>query len=258
MMGLVVVLVVIIAVVAVLALLKDKESSRDDGYSFTSLEALFSPAERSFLGVLEQALDNRFRVFGKVRLGDLVKPGKGLSKSKRATARNKVQQKHVDFVICSAADLQILGVVELDDQSHDRRERVERDTFVDHALRSATIPIARFSAKKAYPLQEVRSKLFQTLKAPENVSEIESKVVSPVLSMTQTPPTPTPTPSPTSSPSPFQNAAILPVEVESPTCGKCGAAMVKRQAKKGPHAGKFFWACTSFPNCRQVTAIAEA
>lgn len=36
-------------------------------------------------------------------------------------------------------------------------------------------------------------------------------------------------------------------------CPKCGGTMVKRQARKGKHAGKVFWGCTGFPKCK--TAI---
>lgn len=41
----------------------------------------------------------------------------------------------------------------------------------------------------------------------------------------------------------------------TPTCPACNAAMVKRQAKKGPNAGGWFWACTEFPKCRKVLPL---
>lgn len=40
-----------------------------------------------------------------------------------------------------------------------------------------------------------------------------------------------------------------------PTCPACNATMVKRQAKKGPNAGGWFWACTEFPKCRKVLPL---
>ncbi|WP_404813892.1 topoisomerase DNA-binding C4 zinc finger domain-containing protein [Citrifermentans bremense] len=46
--------------------------------------------------------------------------------------------------------------------------------------------------------------------------------------------------------------AAQPEAETSPKCGRCGASMVRRQAKNGPHAGKLFWACSTFPKCRQV------
>jgi len=245
-MILIVVLVIFFLLAGLLALLRAKSPSKGESLSFARKEPLFSPAERSFLGVLEQALDSRYRVLGKVRLGDLVKPAKGLSNSKRATALNKVNQKHVDYVLCSATDLSVLGVVELDDQSHGREDRAGRDVFVDHALSSAGIPIARFSAKRGYQIQEVRDKLVETFKLA---------TIAPKVSATQDAAPPQPVSVNEVTPEPV---IALPEPIETaPTCEKCGESMVRRLAKNGPHSGRFFWACSSFPKCRQVVAIAE-
>lgn len=42
-----------------------------------------------------------------------------------------------------------------------------------------------------------------------------------------------------------------------PDCPKCGAAMVKRVARQGPLAGKQFWGCSQFPQCRGTRALNE-
>lgn len=239
----IVVVVVVAAVIllCVIAALKSKLPAKDVEFSFDSTGPLFTPAERSFFGVLEQVLDNRYRVFGKVRLGDLVKPAKGLSKSQRTTASNKIRQKHVDFVICSVTDLAVVGAVELDDQSHGREDRLVRDTFVDQALTTAKIPIAHFSAKKGYAIQDVRTTLYSAFK-------ISIRPTTPTL-LKEEPPVAHPM---------SEIKTNLPPEayVEiGPVCSKCTSAMVKRQAKTGPNAGKFFWACSDYPKCRQVIAI---
>lgn len=36
----------------------------------------------------------------------------------------------------------------------------------------------------------------------------------------------------------------------TPVCPKCHAEMTLRRARKGPQAGKEFWGCTRFPDCR--------
>lgn len=38
----------------------------------------------------------------------------------------------------------------------------------------------------------------------------------------------------------------------APTCLKCGSKMVIRETKKGQNAGKKFWGCTRFPQCRGI------
>jgi hypothetical protein len=54
---------------------KRQEPAREpDNYTYTFKSDLFSEAERSFLGVLELAIAENLRVFGKVRVGDLLQP----------------------------------------------------------------------------------------------------------------------------------------------------------------------------------------
>ena len=38
-------------------------------------------------------------------------------------------------------------------------------------------------------------------------------------------------------------------------CPKCGSTMVKRIAKQGANAGKAFWGCSDFPQCRGIVPI---
>jgi len=43
---------------------------------------------------------------------------------------------------------------------------------------------------------------------------------------------------------------------ETPTCPRCSAPMTKRVAKAGSNAGKPFWGCSKFPECRGTRDIA--
>lgn len=252
-----IVVAIVLVVAGILVALKTKQASKEDGLGFERREYLFTPAERSFLGVLEQALDSQYKIFGKVRLGDIIKPAKGLSPSKRTTASNRINQKHIDFVVCSATDLALLGVVELDDQTHGREDRSKRDEFVDLALAAAEIPVVHFSAKKGYTLPDVRAKLAELLgrKSAPVMSELNQN--APVAER------PTPIQMEAVSPA-IGPLAPIPIITEKqvqepvpPVCPKCASAMVKRQAAKGPYAGKFFWACSAFPKCRQLIEIGE-
>lgn len=36
------------------------------------------------------------------------------------------------------------------------------------------------------------------------------------------------------------------------TCPKCGQEMLQRVARKGQHAGKTFWGCSAYPNCKTI------
>jgi ssDNA-binding Zn-finger/Zn-ribbon topoisomerase 1 len=41
-------------------------------------------------------------------------------------------------------------------------------------------------------------------------------------------------------------------------CPDCGGALVKRQAKKGKYAGKYFLACTSYRKCCKIVPTEQA
>lgn len=41
---------------------------------------------------------------------------------------------------------------------------------------------------------------------------------------------------------------------DAPACPRCGKPMFLRTAHRGPHAGKEFWGCSSYPDCRGILA----
>ena len=44
---------------------------------------------------------------------------------------------------------------------------------------------------------------------------------------------------------------------ESPLCPKCGAAMTRRTARKGPMTGYDFWGCKRYPRCKGTRPLYE-
>lgn len=130
-------------------------------------DALLTPAERSFFGVLEQVAGSQFRLFAKVRLADIVnvKPARGENRSGWQSALNRITSKHVDFVLCDQKSFRIVGIVELDDKSHRRSDREERDDFLDAALQQADIPILRIPARSSYSTNELRNQIDHSFKS---------------------------------------------------------------------------------------------
>ena len=122
-------------------------------------DKFFTPAERNFLGVLDRAVGNRGRVFGQVRIADVITVKKGLSRSDRTTAQNKINSKHLDYIICCPDSMKILCAVELNDKSHQRAERRARDVFVENALEAAGTPLIWVKAKRQYDVAEVAAQI---------------------------------------------------------------------------------------------------
>lgn len=81
----------------------------------------------------DYAAQKGLTVCPKVRLLDLVTPyGNG---KEYMTRFHKVQAKHVDFVLVDDS-MHVKAIVELDDNSHNAKDRQERDEFVDSVLSS--------------------------------------------------------------------------------------------------------------------------
>jgi hypothetical protein len=88
-------LAVVIVVVRVFATLRRIEAD----LPYRPAGPLLTPAERSFYGVLCQAVDARYSVFAKVRLGDVLAVPHGTPRF--WTHRKRIDRKHVDFLLCA-------------------------------------------------------------------------------------------------------------------------------------------------------------
>lgn len=83
---------------------------------------------------LQQYADTKgWIVCPKVRVLDIIEPRKG--HKEYITLLNKIQSKHIDFILCDK-NLHIKAIIELDDNSHDKADRKERDEFLRVVLES--------------------------------------------------------------------------------------------------------------------------
>ena len=126
---------------------------------YVAAPALLTPAERAFFGVLRQAVGDEFQLFAKVRLGDILQVESGVSGKRRFAAFGRISSKHADFVLCDARTFAVVGVIELDDRSHQRADRQERDRFFDAAMRKGGVPVLRVAARRTYDKRELRERL---------------------------------------------------------------------------------------------------
>lgn len=199
---------IILFIVFFLVIAKNQASSGSMPYQLRG--PLFTPAERSFLGVLNSVLTEDVHIMGKVRVADILTPAKGMSRSNWQKAFNKISAKHFDFVVCNKEDFSILCVIELNDKSHSKQQRRNRDAFLDKACEAASLPLIQIKAQAGYSIDDIKNQL---------ASYIPSMVVGRL-------------------------------EGKSKECPKCKSTMVVRIAQKGEHKDKHFWGCSSYPKCR--------
>lgn len=163
---LVVAVVVVLVAIAAMFFLKGKTAGDEGGAKpdvYYLRKSLFSPAERSFFGVLESLNYEGVTIACKVRLADIFGVKKGLERGDRQRALNRISAKHVDFLLLSESDGTPLVGIELDDASHEEEGRISRDAFVDSVFKSAGLPILHIAAKSAYDPKEIHRQLDQVL-----------------------------------------------------------------------------------------------
>lgn len=113
---------------------------KDYSHSYQRKYLLTKNEYHEYLKLRQYATERRLLVCPKVRLLDIIEPRKGEKNYK--TLFYKIQAKHVDFVICDQ-NLRIKAILELDDNSHNQKNRKDRDTFVDQILTSVGYKVIR-------------------------------------------------------------------------------------------------------------------
>ncbi|PSU21975.1 hypothetical protein CTM97_16025 [Photobacterium phosphoreum] len=128
-------------------------------YQYTKIEALITPAELKFYKALVQATPSEYVVCPKVRIADVLGVGVTRKGNSKVWHRHfsKISQKHFDFVICNVSDMSFICAVELNDASHNRKDRVERDEFVRMACESANVTLHEVLPKQNYDIEELTS-----------------------------------------------------------------------------------------------------
>jgi very-short-patch-repair endonuclease len=87
------------------------------------------------------AVGNEYLIFAQVHLPTLI-DNKVVGQNWRAAFRH-ISEKSVDFVLCDKAYISAKLAIELDDKTHERPERQERDREVERILQEAGVPLLR-------------------------------------------------------------------------------------------------------------------
>ena len=235
MQSLIIIAVMLLIVFVVLAAVKNRANS-SGALPYERKLTFFTPAERSFFGVLKQVVGDHYEIFGQVRVADLIVVKKGLGNSARQSFFNKIKAKHVDFVLCNPNDLTVVAAIELDDKSHNKSSRVARDKFMDAAFQAAELPLIRFKAQHSYSINDIATSLQSNIGFNRNQLSMNLKT-EPIEALSE------------------QEKIQLDPEANTQSairCPKCSSLMVRKKATRGKHAGNFFLACSGYPKCKTI------
>lgn len=123
-----------------------------------------SPAELSFFTMLEQAIGEKYRIFPQVNVASLVKVSAQGKDWWRYSG--KINRKSVDFVLADKTTCRPILVIELDDFSHQGRERKQRDVFLNRVFDTIGLPILHVIPKSGYSVAEIRDAIRSSLPPP--------------------------------------------------------------------------------------------
>jgi very-short-patch-repair endonuclease len=136
-----------------------KSTNKNYNYSksYKSVNSLLTKAELNFYDTLEPICHElNLTLFAKVRMWDLVTV---IAKNNITAYQNKVKSKHIDFVICDTRTLKPIICIELDDKSHNRADRKERDRFIDEVLSSSGYTVLHVPCASSYNKDIIRNKI---------------------------------------------------------------------------------------------------
>ena len=109
-------------------------------------------------------VSERYLVFPQVHLSALL-DHRVKSQDWRIAFRH-INGKSVDFVLCEKITLQPVYALELDDFTHNRRDRTERDAEVERIFKEARLPLVRFKS-----LNVSRDEIIQSLSDAKALTE---------------------------------------------------------------------------------------
>lgn len=127
---------------------------------YTAKNGLLTRGELAFYWSLRRTLQPEQRLSLKTRLADILHCPSELWDTPHG---RRLAQKHVDFVIYDWQTTAIVAVVELDDRSHARAERRQRDAFLSHALAGAEIPLVRVKAAPRYDATALQRQILDAI-----------------------------------------------------------------------------------------------
>lgn len=198
----------------------------DKPLPYRKRDDFLSQAEKMFYATMTSFVDGKATICPKVAVKEIVFVGKDAGKEYMKYF-NWIAKKHVDFVLCDSANMNVLCAVELDDSSHSRPDRKKRDEFVDKVFEVSKIPLFHLPLKQSYTLldfEEIRKAISEDKQSTPTQLEINAE-------------------------------KELSDGIKTPICPKCGVEMVKRKASQGKNAGSEFYGCTNYPRCREIQSI---
>lgn len=139
---------------------KQEEIKTSNAINYSSLyskkDYLLTQEELKLYKLLKDVCkNNNLNLFCQVSLYELVK-------AKEYKDFNKIKAKTIDYVIADT-NCKIKLCIELDDPTHIKQERIERDKFINGLFKELDIKLLRIPVQNWYDMKQIEDKIKESL-----------------------------------------------------------------------------------------------
>jgi hypothetical protein len=159
-------LVALATLVLLLFLYNLSRAWRRQALPFVLGKALFSPQEALFLAALEEALGGDYRIFGKLRLVDLLTGRRGAGKRSMRQSAASIEHLTIDFLVCGRDSLGLVCAVNLVGAKGEAARRRAADKALGRACEVLGLPLVRVPVAEAYAAKVLAEQIYAAVYAP--------------------------------------------------------------------------------------------
>lgn len=135
---------------------EDIKNKQDYSLLYSKKEYLLTQQELKFYKLLKMIIDkNNLNLFSQVALYQIVR-------NKEIKDFNKIKSKTIDFIITDI-NCKIKICIELDDITHLKENRQERDEFIDELFKQLDIKLIRIPVQNYYNMNDIEQKIKESL-----------------------------------------------------------------------------------------------
>ena len=162
--GLGFVVIVIVLRIITLGKTRNKISAKKE-YKYKKKNFFLSRAEHECYDALITAVGKDYYIFPQVHLPTII-DHKIIGQNWKG-AFSHINGKSVDFVLCDKTYISPKLAIELDDRTHERPNRKERDSEVERILKDVGLPLLRLENHGRFNPEELAKKINDKLKRKE-------------------------------------------------------------------------------------------
>ena len=109
-------------------------------------------------------LRKNMNIFAQVSLYNILNTKSDLDYKTKTIYFNKIASKSIDFVLVDKKDCRIKLCIELDDSTHNKKARIERDEFINKLFKDLEINLLRYPVYQIYYKETLKRKIQEVMK----------------------------------------------------------------------------------------------